>query len=810
MFAPMIGSWILWGGLSAATAAPAALVPDALDRDVPRRSYDILALHLDLALDVPNRGIGGVAKYTVSQLSKGDFRLDQVALNIESVTVDGESAVHRTPGNSLVIEMPDRLVRGGQAEVAIAYSATPRTGLHFREGTAPDRFSEVWTQGQKNDNRYWFPACDHPNDRFEYTGTVTGPKDWKIKTNSGMNVPSYLIMIAGGPYKEMGGPEHRVWASPYASSSGMKKVWEPIPDMMEHFAERTGVVYPWGEFLQVFVQRFMYGGMENTAAVINSDGVILPGDILQTQDRIQSLVAHELAHQWYGDYLTCRSWRDLWLNEGFASFFADDWMTRRDGPERWAYAVLRYQRWSQTERSLAGRFFHGEDAADSYNVYSKGAMVLQMLRVMLGEEVFWEGIRHYTTTHAKSLVRTHDLRESMEQVSGRELGWFFQQWVELPHVPRLTLSSKWSDGTLTVTLRQSVTEDRPRYTIPFAIEVGVDGHPQHTGVLTDAKMQLQIPLEEEPSYIAFDPGGGILAKLEHEQSDESWTAQLASPSPVAVFRAITALGETDVAEPLAAVLTDETGHFLVRAAAAQALGKQRRTDLLMPHVRDSSDRVRKTVISALGSGTDGSALPALERAFRSDKNPDVKTAALYAIETLSPNRSVTLARSVLGHSHASLVRAAADVLSSNGNLSDVDRLRSMNVRRSIRASGIREASSIIRRLHDQDGSTGASERLTATAVGMLDDLDLRARQSAVRVLDDVGTVAAIPHLEAFRRLETVESLAKSAQEAVKSIRSRDGKIEALAEENSTEATLEDLETRIDELESEFKSWRDQH
>ena len=117
MFAPMIGSWILWGGLSAAIAAPAALVPDALDRDVPRRRYDILALHLDLALDVPNRGIGGVAKYTVAQLSKGEFRLDQVALNIESVTVDGESAVHRTPGNSLVIEMPDRLVRGGQAEV---------------------------------------------------------------------------------------------------------------------------------------------------------------------------------------------------------------------------------------------------------------------------------------------------------------------------------------------------------------------------------------------------------------------------------------------------------------------------------------------------------------------------------------------------------------------------------------------------------------------------------------------------------------------------------------------------------------------
>lgn len=807
MVAPMACLWFLWGGLSAALAAPSALIPDEMDRDVPRRHFDILALHLDLALDVANRGIGGTAKYTVARLGEGDFVLDQVALDIESVTVDGEPVPHRTPGNTLVVDMPDRIDRGVQSVVEIAYSATPRSGLHFRENRAPDSYAEVWTQGQKNDNRYWFPAWDHPNDRFEYTGAVSGPSNWKIKTNSGMNVPSYLIMIAGGPYKEVGGPENRAWFAPDAPQSGIDKVWGPVPDMMEHFTARTGVEYPWGEYLQVFVQRFMYGGMENTAATINSDNVVIAGDVLETQDRIQSLVAHELAHQWYGDYLTCRSWRDLWLNEGFATFFAADWMARRDGPERWAHSVLRNQQWSQTERPLAGRFFHGEDASDSYNVYAKGATVLQMLRVLLGETEFWEGIRHYTSTHAKSLVRTHDLRESMEHVSGRELGWFFQQWVELPHVPRLTVSSRWADGTLTVTVRQSTSAERPRYTMPFEVEVGGEAATVHSGVLSDGKVQIQIPLEEAPSYVAFDPKAGILAEVEHNQDTAAWVAQLGSPSPAAVFKAIDALAETDESVALDGVLSDESAHFLFRIEAARSLGKQRRTDLLLAHTSSAHDGVRRAVVSGLGSGVDGSAVPSLERVFRRDSNPDVRAAALGALDRLAKSRSLTLARSAVRDGNAAIASRAASILGSRGTLSDMKILQSMRIRETLRTGGLRQAAKILRRQIDEAGSEAAAERLTDSLVSLLDDLDLRARQTAVRLLGDVGTSAAIADLEAFRRVETVQSLSTAARDAVTSIRSRQGKVEPLAADNKLEATIESLEERIDELESDFNAWK---
>jgi aminopeptidase N len=805
--------WVLLLGLGAEASVVPVLEPDKPNSAVPDRSQDILALNLDLALDFDARTIAGTAAYTVLRLGSSTFVLDQVALNIESVSVDGEEVVWRTPGDTLSIDLPSRIKRGGEGRVLIRYSATPRTGLHFRDPgpSSPDQYPEVWTQGQKNDNRYWFPAWDHPNDRFEYTGAVTGPDGWRIKTNTGMNLPSYLVMIAAGPYQERGGPDNRVWVGPNAAERGVDRVWSAVPDMMEHFAERTGVEYPWGEFMQVFVQRFMYGGMENTGATINTNDVVRGERVGLTRDRIQSLVAHELAHQWYGDLLTCRTWRDLWLNEGFASFFGDDWLARRDGPERWAMEVLKSFRGSQTENALAGRFFHGPDAAANHNVYAKGSSVLQMLRVMLGEEVFWEAIRDYTRSHARSLVRTADLQAAMERASGQELGWFFQQWVELPHVPRLTVSDKWADGVLTITVAQAITEKRPRYTVPFSIEVGhVDGAVMHSAILTDGKIQIQIPLESPPTYVAFDPQAGVLAKLENKQEPEAWTAQLSSGHPAAVFRAISALADTDVAEPLAAVLADKERHFLVRAAAAMALGEQGQMRTLRAFSADEHDRVRMAVVTALGHGLDGKDLPLLERRLRSDKNSDVRQSALESIAQISPMRGTKLARGVLGSADPDLAASAARILGVHGSLTDLPSLMSMKLRRRIRTRGLRAAAKLIGSADEGPAQDRAMAKLSGVLVGLLGDLDVRARQTAVSLLKSTGDKSAIPHLEVFRREETIKSLSKKAQSAVTEIRGREGKVQTIAAENKHEARMKELEDRIDALESQLSAYEDKH
>ena len=798
---------------SPAWAEGGAIAPDARQAAAPDRRYDLLSLHLDLDLDPSAGQIGGTATYKARRFAEGPLVLDQVALEFAEVTVDGAAADFRLEGHTIVVEVPDTVRVGDEVAIALRYKATPRKGLHFRAPGrgSPDSYSEVWSQGQSQDNRFWFPTFDHPNERFDYTGEIRAPKGWRVHTNSGHKMPAYLVMLAAGEYDVVGEADNQVWVPPGTPPGAIARVRDQVPDMLRHFQERTSVAYPWGELRHIYVQRFMFGGMENTAAIINTRTALTDLPVDQTRTRAPSLVAHEVAHQWYGDLLTCRTWRDLWLNEGFASFMAADWMAADRGPDQWAHSVRRWYRWSQSERPLAGRFHQG-DGHVNHNVYSKGASVLQMLRVMLGEAQFWAGIQRYTQAHQHGVVETIDLQRSMEAVSGQELGWFFQQWVELPHVPRLTVSQSWKDGRLTVTVKQKIDKDRPAYTLPIELEVGTaDGVQGRRVWLDDAKMQTEFELDKPPTYVAFDPRGGVLAKVEHSQEDSAWEAQLESPSPIAVRAAIQALAETDTSEGLAQVLADTARVPAVRAAAARALGKQRQTEALLPFLGVDHERVLQGVIKGLGQGRDAGVLPKLEGLARNHRNPDIREAALRAVAQLRPGRGAGLARAVAKRTQGDpyLAGAVNKVLGEHGAVSDIGMLLSAQVRRETRLGGLTAAARIVGRQLVGTDRDRAAAQVARAAEPMLEDRDYRARSTAVRLLGDLGDDRSIPHLERLRREETAPALVERIRKALKDIRSRDDKVDP-AKPSETEATLEDLEERIEKLEKEIQSWKDRH
>ncbi|MDP2317075.1 MAG: M1 family metallopeptidase, partial [Pseudomonadota bacterium] len=592
----------LVASLAPAVAGP-PLAPDARGAAAPDRTFDMERLRLAVALDPAAGTVAGTATWTVRRLGAGPLVLDQVALTIEAVTLGGATGSGtpipwRTLGDTLVIDVP-----GDKAEVSVRYRATPRDGLHFRRPDAADTHGEVWSQGEGEDNRHWFPGWDHPNDRFVYEGAITAPAGWKVLTNSGHDLVNYLVMVAAGPYEVHGTEANAAWVPPGTSAGGIGRVLDPVPGMMTHFGARTGVPYPWGSYRQVFVQRFLYTGMENTSATIEDRWMVGDDRVAGTRGRrIASVVAHELAHQWYGDLLTCRSWRELWLNEGFATFFAADWEASVHGPDDAAAGVRARYRASFGEAALAGRFHAGASAPASTNVYNKGASVLHMLRVMLGEDVFWAGIRRYTQGNPRALVETDDLQDAMELESGEELGWFFQQWVELPYVPQLTVSSVYKDGAVVVTVRQATGDARPIYTLPVEVEIGAAaGAPVVAkGWLTDEDLELRVPLAAAPAYLAFDPRGGLLAAVEQAQDPAAWEAQLGSASPYARLAAIAALGETDLSAPLALLAADRARPFAVRDAAIAALGAQRAHAPLLPLLDDPDDAVRQAAARALG------------------------------------------------------------------------------------------------------------------------------------------------------------------------------------------------------------------
>lgn len=795
------------------------LSPDGRGEVAPDRAFDLVRLELDLALDPPAGAVGGIARFAVERLGPGPLRLDQVALDIESVQVGGRDLPWHLEPDLLFVDVVDAAgAPMPRAVVEVRYHATPRTGLHFRRPGpgSPDRYAEVWSQGEGTDNRYWFPGWDHPTDRFDYDGKITAPPGWKVLTNSGVDLVNYLVMVAAGEYEIVGPPENQIWIPPGTPESWYRPVTEPIPRMMAHFAERTGVPYAWGPYRQVFVQRFLYGGMENTSATIEAEHrLLLPPELQPTRPGVDMVVSHELAHQWYGDLLTCRTWRELWLNEGFAEFFAADWRASVEGPYGWAAEVDDWYRSSQGPASVVGRFFQGPDAPANALVYVKGASALNMLRSLLGEDRFWAGIRRYTTAHAHGLVETDDLRRAMEEVSGQELGWFFQQWLELPYVPALDSSWSWSEGDLVVHLRQSPGAERPVYTLPIDVEVGgAAGADTRRVWVGKADTELHLPAATRPDWVAVNAGGGVLLSHDAHQPVAAWAAQLArSPSPYARFQAAHALGATTGGDApaattaLAGLAADPQAPWQLRLVALAELGTLHAEAPLLAALGDPDPRVRLAAARALAGVVDARAVPALLSARAAETNPDVRGALLSALRGADPARSVALAEQVLragGGSLAPEKGAAVDVLGAHGTVRHLDLLLVAGTPRDQRAGGLGAAVRITGRLPAGPEQVAARARVARSAEALLDDLDLRLRQAAVETLANVGDERSLDRLEQFRTVEEEKGLLDAAARALTAIRGRAPGAPPEAP-NEAAARLKALEERLDALDKDLRT-----
>ena len=776
--------------------------PDPRGMAGPDRNFDLKTLHLDLTLEPEQKRVFGTAKLDVERLYEGPLVLHQVDLDITQVRMGDVELTWRTQGENLIIEGVQQ-----SSTIEIEYSATPRAGLHFREkdGLSTDQYPEVWSQGENMYNRHWFPSWDYPNDRFVYTGDIKAPKGWKVITNSGVEMVNYLVMVAAAPYEIYGSGTNEVWVPPNTPKKNVDAVMEHIPSMHKHFKERTGVAYPWKNYRQIFVQRFIYGGMENTTATIMNDRYLRGAIVPQTNANAQDVIAHELAHQWYGDLLTCRSWRELWLNEGFATFFASDWHQTILGEEHFAQSVRRWFRSSSTPYSLAGRYHQGEED-EGHGVYVKGASVLNMLRGMLGEDIFWKGIQHYTTQHQNQLVETRDLQRAFEDVSGRNLGWFFQQWVELPHIPDLTVRWSHSDDVLRVTVSQKSGSEQPLYTLPIAVEIGTkEGPVTHTDWMDSSTLQLSIPMKEAPSYVAFDPKKAVLANVTYNQESQAWKQQLQSPSAHARLDAVYGLKESKGAQELEDILNDTQQHFVLRSTAARHLGELGEAKRIMKGLEAQHPQIRMGSLQGLAKTTYKEALPILQKIYTSDPNLQVRGAALRAITALDSRKALSLAKKEI--KRTTLVRETIyDMLSvfrEYGSLSDIPNILDYGKRHGVRATILWSLVPMLEREELGPKRTAMRKKIARYTDELLYDNNQRTRETAIRILREVGDKQSIAHLKKLMFTETLSSFHESAQKTIKDIRSRKDSVTSKTP-NEEEARLKALEERLQKLEKDYK------
>ncbi len=799
------------------------------------RPYRITHLFADLELDFGSKSVRGraVLHFERAAPHATTFDVDAVGFDLESVRVDSgdglRPAAHEYDGQTLTVsELPER------GQLRIDYRATPARGLYFLapDEHVKDRPVQAWTQCQDEDARHFIPCIDKPHVKMTTELSATVPAGFQVLSNGEQLSadtrgrgpwtyrfklsephPSYLLTLVVGHFDVvedrpavLGSREVPVrYLVPLGQAGNAARSLGETPRMLELFSRRFGVDFPWSRYTQAVVSDFIFGGMENTTATTLYEHVMLD-ERAALDVSSNELVAHELAHQWFGDYVTCRDWSHGWLNEGFATFCEHLEREDRLGRDEYDYAVAgdldaylseatrRYQ------RPIVCRDYAEPIDLFDRHLYEKGGLVLHMLRRELTSEVFFAGVQRYLKRHAFQLVETNDLMRALEEVSGRSLERFFDQWVFRPGHPELTVKVAWDDGLLSVSLKQSQkTGEVAVFSLPVEIEVvEKDGTlTRHRKLVTDAQDVLTVPFDRRPAHVGFDPEQRLTAKLTFEAPPDMLRHQLEEGSNALLrWTAADALSKKQDAASVRA-LADSLGRegeaWMVRVESARALGKIRSEQALaalLAALQTPQPKVRRAVASALGAFRKPAAAKALEALFANEPSYLVTADAARALgNTRQPGVLAKLKDIVDQPSWADVVRAGA--LDGMAQLRDDSALEFVQkrTRYGIPSRGRRAAVHALAALGDGKKTREHLEDL-------LDDRDPHFKIDVVAALSTLGDSKSRPALRRALEHELDGRVSRRLREALRDL----GDVPS-AERKQLNDDLESVKVELAELKS---------
>lgn len=676
----------------------------------PDRDYDVHHTRISLSVDVWGKKVEGNVSHTLSPLMEGMDRLafDSEKQEIYSVFHEGTGPLSfEQTDKKLWINLGGKYGWDDTLTISIAYGATPRRGLYFvlPDSAYPEKHVQAWTQGEDMDNHYWVPIYDYPNDRatFECILTVDTPfvavsngELVSIKNNGESqtfhwreNYPmvSYLISFAVGEYVKVedsyGEIPVNYWVYPEHSREDALRSFGRTPDMMAYFSNITGVKYPYEKYDQVIIEDFMYGGMENVTLTHQTDRTIHT-ERARPHHTSDGLVAHELAHQWYGDLLTTRNWANAWLNEGFATYFAMLWREHDKGyddAEYSRYYQVKSVIWADNTDSRPVVQYHYDDSMELFdaNIYAKGSVILNMLRRHLGDDRFWRAIRAYTVEYAFKNVETADLKEVIGQITGQNLYWFFDQWLYKGGLPEIEVDWKYSraNDLVTLTIKQvQALETTSLFKLPVTVLIDDGKIQRHRLFVEDRETTLTFPSEHVPNMVIFDEGFQIPKRLTHDKKEKELIYQLKhAPHVVDRIWAAEQLRKRKPrrSTPVALMEAMRSDPFWgVRAAAANAYGnlKQKTVDqALIDLIANEQDvRVRRAFIPLLGDLESENARDFLLNTIRESPKDYIISTAIRTLAQMDSSLGDTsrveeiIDRGLKTDSHGETIRRAATYL----------------------------------------------------------------------------------------------------------------------------------------------------
>ncbi len=638
--------------------------PDTPDKWPPERTFQLLHLRLDIAIDEKAKTVTGTATHRLAAINDGlkVVGFDQYELDVRGVKDEaGKALEFEVVGEKLFVHLPRARKAGEPFELRIRYTCAPRKGMFFPapEKAYPGKPRIVWTQGEEMDNRAWYPSYDYPNQKFTTEIVATVAEAFKVVANGHLVSekhdaakhtrtyqwlqdkphPNYLVALVAGEWDSKEWDADGVPVLAYVPKGRGKELdlcFSRVPAMVKFFGRVTGLRYPWDKYAQACVPDFTFGGMENTSITILHE-YCLTDEHAYPDYSSDALLSHELAHQWFGDWLTCKSWGHLWLNESFADYFECLWYEEHYGRDDFLMHLeeIREEYFEETEKEyrrpiVTHKFVDAEDMLDAHT-YNKGCSVLHMLRTVLGDDLWWKGIAHYVKKHGLQNVETTDFRVALEEATGKSLSWFFEEWLYGAGHPEYDTSWSWDAAAKQVELKvkqtQEVKDGVPLFSMPVTLELATDDKARRETVQVDrAEQTFRIAAAERPKAVLFDPDGALLKKVTFKKEKDELLWQLAHAKTVwSRMEAAEGLGKS-VGDPEAAAALGRAlvkdKYWGVRRAAALALGEvgtEGARDLLLGSIEGQDSRVRRGVYRALGKfRKDDAAFKALVKGYTQD------------------------------------------------------------------------------------------------------------------------------------------------------------------------------------------------
>jgi aminopeptidase N len=718
-----------------APASAGLVVPSWLPSEAPLQPAatiltEVLDTRLDVRFDYKKQYLLGTAVLTLRShfYPQSELVLDAKGFDIQKVELVGDKKNKNLTYNynrrKIVIALDHPYPRTTPYQVRIVYVAKPNElpqsgsaaitsdkGLYFINplGTEKNKPRQIWTQGETEGSSCWFPTIDKPNQRMTQEISMTVEKQFKTLSNGlltssranpdGTRTDTWKLSEPHAPYLATmvvgdfavvsdswhGKPVDYYVEPKYAGTA--RAVFGHTPEIMDFFSQKLNVEFPWEKYAQVAVRDYVSGAMENTTATTHGNTIqATTRELLDANyQTAEFVIAHELFHHWFGDYVTCESWSNLPLNESFADYSEYLWAEHKYGADEAGLVqeikINNYLEEATAKREplIRYRYVNREDMFDRHS-YDKGGRVLHMLRKYVGDDAFFTSLNRYLTQNKLSAVEISKLRNAFEETTGEDLTWFFNQWFLKRGHPELHITHSFANGQ--VALRVQQTQDtlfQPVYQLPVSVAVwtGSNQPTEHRITVTKADQTFMLPTSQKPNLVKFDSQSQLLAQFDEERTTEELIFQFYHAQSYQQKSEVLDLlqNKTDqmsVSSMMRNALNDK--FWNVRRLALDHLRRYRgpepegmRKDIQRLANTDPVSRVRAQAIATLATFPDGKYGPIYAAAIN-DSSALVAAAALQVLAKQPEANTQQQVAAIENTTSSPLILAIADYYALNGGL----------------------------------------------------------------------------------------------------------------------------------------------